>query len=1074
MNRSYITIIMLVITNKTKEGKLKRRLKSFVLSMTLIFTLVFSTLNIPVMAGEQHSIDITGSTGNGIFGCSLKVKTMEQLKKIKEIKVNGESFTKVSNKSDLKSGKKYMLSETDPDIFLSAVKNNDKIEITTDTEKVTVTVKNANAFGNMHDSKSIVYSKLDTGGGGNVTPPKPNAGNENTPDLEIASSALNFSYHQLILNFKKPGMAEKIKEVKVNGENYTKKDSPLTPGDGFGKFFYIDSANNKIYLTNTGISNGSRVELITDKGTTSFTAQHMGLLGSSGNNYKDVKFEPKNGGNDFSIKVFKKNQNGKGLAGAEFDVVKNASGDVVGKITTDADGNGHVANLAKDNYTLRETKAPRGYVKSEQGIEVKKSDFKDATKEAFKEVENKKEKTSISGDKKWNDGDNQDGIRPDEIEVKLLANGAPIQNQTLKPDPTGKWSYKFDDLDKYDNDGNLINYTVEEDEIQGYTASYEKTATGYDIINEHKPETVDVKGDKKWLDDNDKDKKRPDEITIGLYVDNTKIQETKATKANNWEFKFENLPKYKKGKKIEYTVKEEPVEGYTSSIKKVSDNVYQIVNTITGKVSIPVNKTWIGPKGEKAVVKLFANGVEKEEAELNAGNNWSHTFANLDKYDDQGKKIAYTLKEEPVQNYDSEITGSAESGFTVKNTNNEKIKIPVEKAWVGPKLEKIRVNLLADGVVKEHAELSEANGWKHEFKDLPEYKPDGSKIEYKIQEIDEPNYDSEITGNVEDGFKIKNTNNEKVKIPVEKTWVGPKLEKVRVNLLADGVVKEHAELSEANGWKHEFKDLPKYKPDGSKIEYKIQEIDEPNYDSEITGNAEDGFRIKNTNNEKINVPVEKKWIGKEADLVKVNLLADGKDTGKSVTLDKASRWKGEFKNLPKYDDKDGHEIAYTVKENKIEGYVSNVSGNAKDGFVITNTITGKTSVSVEKRWVGNPAKSVTVNLLADGKMIDSKKITKDDSWKCTFENLDKYKDGKEIRYEITEDEVAGYTASIKGDAESGFVITNTQDTPKEPKKPNDPPKTGDDSGAGVYGSLMGLALVGIFSARYVNKRRKEM
>ena len=985
MNRSYITIIMLVITNKTKEGKLKRRLKSFVLSMTLIFTLVFSTLNIPVMAGEQHSIDITGSTGNGIFGCSLKVKTIEQLKKIKEIKVNGESFTKVSNKSDLKSGKKYMLSETDPDIFLSAVKNNDKIEITTDTEKVTVTVKNANAFGNMHDSKSIVYSKLDADGGGNVTPPKPNAGNENTPDLEIASSALNFSYHQLILNFKKPGMAEKIKEVKVNGENYTKKDSPLTPGDGFGKFFYIDSANNKIYLTNTSISNGSRVELITDKGTTSFTAQHMGLLGSSGNNYKDVKFEPKNGGNDFSIKVFKKNENGKGLAGAEFDVVKNASGDVVGKITTDADGNGHVANLAKDNYTLRETKAPRGYVKSEQGIEVKKSDFKDATKEAFKEVENKKEKTSISGDKKWNDGDNQDGIRPDEVEVKLLANGAPIQNQTLKPDPTGKWSYKFDDLDKYDNDGNLINYTVEEDEIQGYTASYEKTATGYDIINEHKPETVDVKGDKKWLDDNDKDKKRPDEITVGLYVDNTKIKETKATKANNWEFKFENLPKYKKGKKIEYTVKEEPVEGYTSSIKKVSDNVYQIVNTITGKVSIPVNKTWIGPKGEKAVVKLFANGVEKEKAELTAGNNWSHTFANLDKYDDQGKKIAYTLKEEPVQNYDSEITGSAESGFTVKNTNNEKIKIPVEK-----------------------------------------------------------------------------------------TWVGPKLEKVRVNLLADGVVKEHAELSEANGWKHEFKGLPKYKPDGSKIEYKIQEIDEPNYDSEITGNAEDGFKIKNTNNEKINVPVEKKWIGKEADLVKVNLLADGKDTGKSVTLDKTSQWKGEFKNLPKYDDKDGHEIAYTVKENKIEGYVSNVSGNAKDGFVITNTITGKTSVSVEKRWVGNPAKSVTVNLLADGKMVDSKKITKDDGWKCTFENLDKYKDGKEIRYEITEDEVAGYTASIKGDAESGFVITNTQDTPKEPKKPNDPPKTGDDSGAGVYGSLMGLALVGIFSARYVNKRRKEM
>ena len=75
------------------------------------------------MATEQHSIDITESTGNGIFGCSLKVKTMDQLKKIRGIKVNGKTFTKVSKKIDLKSGGKYNLSETDPDIFLSAIKS---------------------------------------------------------------------------------------------------------------------------------------------------------------------------------------------------------------------------------------------------------------------------------------------------------------------------------------------------------------------------------------------------------------------------------------------------------------------------------------------------------------------------------------------------------------------------------------------------------------------------------------------------------------------------------------------------------------------------------------------------------------------------------------------------------------------------------------------------------------------------------------------------------------------------------------------------------------------------------------
>lgn len=164
---------MLVESNILKEEKLEIRLKNVILSMVLVFSLIFSTLSFQVMATEQHSIDITESTGNGIFGCSLKVKTMDQLKKIRGIKVNGKTFTEVSKKIDLTSGGKYNLSETDPDIFLSAVKDNDKVEITTDTEKVTVTVKNAEAFGNMHDSDSIRYSPINSVGDGNTVSPKP-------------------------------------------------------------------------------------------------------------------------------------------------------------------------------------------------------------------------------------------------------------------------------------------------------------------------------------------------------------------------------------------------------------------------------------------------------------------------------------------------------------------------------------------------------------------------------------------------------------------------------------------------------------------------------------------------------------------------------------------------------------------------------------------------------------------------------------------------------------------------------------------------------------------------------------
>ena len=129
-----------------------------------------------------------------------------------------------------------------------------------------------------------------------------------------------------------------------------------------------------------------------------------------------------------------------------------------------------------------------------------------------------------------------------------------------------------------------------------------------------------------------------------------------------------------------------------------------------------------------------------------------------------------------------------------------------------------------------------------------------------------------------------------------------------------------------------------------------------------------------------------------------------------------------------------------------------------------------------KKWIGKELESVTVNLYADGKKIGEAKLSKSNGWKHTFENLPKYdeKTGEEIKYAIDENEILGYTAKITGDQEKGFEITNTQDTPKKPKTPKEPPKTGDNRNAGVYGGLMGLALVGILGARRANRRRKEM
>lgn len=89
------------------------------------------------------------------------------------------------------------------------------------------------------------------------------------------------------------------------------------------------------------------------------------------------------------------------------------------------------------------------------------------------------ETVDISGSKTWNDGDNQDGIRPDSITIHLLADGkqVAVQNVTEKE----QWSWNFGSLPKYRDGGVEIKYTIAEDAVEGYTA----TVNGYDVTNTH-------------------------------------------------------------------------------------------------------------------------------------------------------------------------------------------------------------------------------------------------------------------------------------------------------------------------------------------------------------------------------------------------------------------------------------------------------------------------------------------------------------------------------------------------------------------------------------------------------------
>ena len=156
-----------------------------------------------------------------------------------------------------------------------------------------------------------------------------------------------------------------------------------------------------------------------------------------------------------------------------------------------------------------------------------------------------------------------------------------------------------------------------------------------------------------------------------MLANGTEVANKEVTEADNWSWNFENLAKYEAGTEITYTITEDAVENYTTTVSG-----YDITNAYTpGKVSIQVTKAWVdgndqdGKRPESIKVHLYADGKDTgKELELTKDGNWSGSFTDLDEYQN-GEKIVYTIQEDKVEGYISEVTGDATRGYVVINTH---------------------------------------------------------------------------------------------------------------------------------------------------------------------------------------------------------------------------------------------------------------------------------------------------------------------------------------------------------------------------------------------------------------------
>ena len=641
----------------------------------------------------------------------------------------------------------------------------------------------------------------------------------------------------------------------------------------------------------------------------------------------------------------------------------------------------------------------------------------------FETVLVKSQTVDINGTKTWNDEGNKDKTRPEKITIYLLANGKVINDKEISE--ADGWKYSFTGLAKYDVNGNEIKYTVDESEVEKYT----KQVNGYDIINTYTPpETIDISGTKTWNDEGNKDKTRPEKITIYLLANGKQVDAKEISEKDGWKYSFTGLAKYDDNKQeIKYTVDESEVEKYTKQI-----NGYDIVNTYTPPETIDISgtKTWNDEgnkdktRPEKITIYLLANGKQVDAKEIREKYGWKYSFTGLAKYDDNKQEIKYTVDESEVEKYTKQINGyDIVNTYTPDNPPTpETVDISGTKTWNDEgnknktRPEKITIYLLANGKQVDAKEISEKDGWKYSFTGLAKYDDNKQEIKYTVDESEVEKYTKQVNG-----YDIVNTYTpdnpptpETIDISGTKTWndannkdgIRPKA--IKVKLLANGKEKTSVITTEEQEWKYSFTKLPKYDDDGKEIKYTVDEENVRGYTKKI-----DGYDITNTH-----TPTEKLDFSLRKFITEINSVAVNPSRAPQVDVTNLANGTSTTAtyNHPK-DAKTvntGDVVTYTIRvynEGEVDGYVSLIKDEIPEGLqYITNDATnttygwkmldadGKETSDVSK------AKYVTTDYLSKEKYEDNliakfNKETKQLSYKdvkVSFKVVSEDTTGKEI------------------------------------------------------------------------------
>lgn len=137
-----------------------------------------------------------------------------------------------------------------------------------------------------------------------------------------------------------------------------------------------------------------------------------------------------------------------------------------------------------------------------------------------------------------------------ELTFKKLDTGTYKIIETTQLSEYGSPKYSINGISDIDT------FTIKSNDYKGISIS---------VVNP-KNEVTKVSGTKTWDDKDNQDGKRPSSVKVNLLANGVVQQSKIITASDSWDYEFANLEKYKDGKTIVYTITEDAVPDYTTSV----------------------------------------------------------------------------------------------------------------------------------------------------------------------------------------------------------------------------------------------------------------------------------------------------------------------------------------------------------------------------------------------------------------------------------------------------------------------------------------------------------------------------